>query len=197
MVYRLTILPASETLAALELTGIARGYAAADRMLKKAPVDLLEARPYCPGKFLIVISGNLASVEESLETGTQFAGEALFGTLFIANINPAVVAAINCDANVTVDDTLGVVESFSGVSIIDAADAAVKEVGVKIHSISLLQGLGGKGFALFTGKLSDVQAAIDAARRRIPNDMFVESRIIPEISSDIVPFLPGGEQVCF
>ncbi len=193
MAYRLTIVPTPETFGALELTGIARGYAVVDRMLKKAPVRLLDARAYCPGKFLIAISGDVASVEEALGTGSRHAGEALFGTLCVANINPGVIAAINREAACEVDDTLGVVESFSAVSIIDAADGAVKEADVAIHSISLLQGLGGKAFALFAGELSEVTAAIEAARRRIPGDMLVEAQIIPEISPDVARFLPGRE----
>ncbi|MCG8477679.1 MAG: BMC domain-containing protein, partial [Spirochaetales bacterium] len=78
MAYRLTVEPNPETLGALELTGIARGYAAVDTMLKRAPVRLIDARAYCPGKFLIVISGDVASVEEALATGCDHAGDALF-----------------------------------------------------------------------------------------------------------------------
>ncbi|MCG8478265.1 MAG: BMC domain-containing protein, partial [Spirochaetales bacterium] len=82
---------------------------------------------------------------------------------------------------------------FSAVSIIDAADASAKEANVTIYSISLLQGLGGKAFALIVGTLSEVAAAIEAAGRRIPDDMFVESQIIPEISRAVTPFLPGRD----
>ena len=40
-----------ETIGFLELNGIAKGVEAADAMLKAAEVELISARPSCPGKY--------------------------------------------------------------------------------------------------------------------------------------------------
>lgn len=188
---RLTLSETPETLGAVELTSVARGYRVADAMIKKAPSRLLDARAYCPGKFLIVIAGDVASVEESLEAGLREAAEALFGHLFIPNLEADVVAAVNRTGDVRVEETLGVLESFSAVSMIDAADAAAKAADIDIQSISLLEGLGGKAFALFSGELTNVEAAIAAGTTRIPEDMFVGSELIPQISPELAAFYPG------
>lgn len=192
MWHRLEIADNRETLGALELTSIARGYLAVDRMLKKAPVHLLEARPYCPGKFLVVVSGDVASVQAAMDAGVAEAGSSLFGSIFIPNLSPAVVDAVNRRATPQLQDTVGVLESFSAVNLLEAADAAWKAADIAIHSIDLLQGIGGKAFALFTGELTDVQAAMAAARGRIPADMYVEGQIISQVSPEMVPFLPGS-----
>jgi microcompartment protein CcmL/EutN len=191
MAYRLTVDNLPETLGAIELTGIARGYMVVDQMVKKAPVRILDARAYCPGKFLIVLSGDVASVEEAVITGEQVAGNAFFGKLFIPNLSPSVIPAINREARPEPGDTLGVIESFSAVSAVDAADAAVKNADVTIESVNLLEGLGGKAFVLFSGELTDVTEALEAGLSRIPADMLVDSQVISQVSRELIPFLPG------
>lgn len=191
MEYRLEVGTPLDTLGAIELTSIARGYSVVDRMLKKAPITVHDARAYCPGKFFIVVSGDVASVEEAIAIGAEEAKGALFGTLLIPNLSPTVIPAINRVVQPTPGETIGVIESFSAVSIVDAADTAVKSADVAIESINLLQGIGGKAYALFSGELTDVTAAVEAAEGRIPTDMFVESQVISQISAEVIPFLPG------
>jgi len=191
MAYRLTVDELPETLGAIELTSIARGYMVVDQMIKRAPVRLLDAGAYCPGKFLIIVSGEVAAVEEALEAGEHAAGTAFFGGLFIPNLSPPVIPAINRHPTPEPGDTVGVIESFSAVSAIDAADAAVKSAEVTIESVNLLEGIGGKAFLLLSGELTDVVAALEAGRGRIPEDMIVETQVISQISREIIPFLPG------
>lgn len=191
MGYQLLTDDRPETLGALELTSVARGYLVVDRMLKKAPVRLLDAGAYCPGKFLIVITGDVASVEEALAAGERVADRGFFGKLFIPNLSPPIVPAINREPTPEPGETIGVIESFSAVSVIDAADAAVKAADIGVESVNLLQGLGGKAFAVFSGELTDVTAAVEAGRIRVPEDMIVETQVIPQISRELIPFLPG------
>ena len=180
-----------ETLGAIELSSIARGVMLADLMVKKAPINLLDARAYCPGKFLILLSGDLASVEEALEIAVRMAGGALFADTLIPNLMPEVIHAINRKTSVSMQESIAVVEAFSAVSIIDAADAAMKAADVCLQSISLLEGLGGKAYFIMTGLRSDVTVAVEAALERIPPDMRVESQTISQISSELYPFFPG------
>lgn len=189
--YRLQIEKPPQTLGAIELTSIARGYRVVDQMVKRAPITLLDARPYCPGKFLAVITGDVASVDEALQAGARESGSSLFGTIFIPDLMPEVIAAINRTVTVPVDETIGVIESFSAVSVIEAADAAIKAASINIESISMLEGLGGKAFVVFAGQLTDVETAVGAARMRIPDDMFVDSQVISQVSPELIAFLPG------
>ena len=195
MAYSLPLQEIPETLGAVELTSIARGYLVADAMVKRAPLRVLDARAYCPGKFLIVVSGDVASVEEAVTLAAETAGPSLFGSILIPNLSPQVVGAINREIvlpdNPDAVETVGVVEAFSAVALIDGADAAVKAAEVTLQSVNLLEGLGGKAFMILAGLLTDVQTAVEAARSRIPDDMFVETQVIPQVTSDIVSFFPG------
>ncbi|MFQ9798856.1 MAG: BMC domain-containing protein [Clostridia bacterium] len=53
----------------LELKSIAKGFSAADTMVKTAEVELVIAKPICPGKFIVLIQGGIAAVTASLERG--------------------------------------------------------------------------------------------------------------------------------
>ena len=61
---------------------------------------------------------------------------------------------------------LGVVETFSGTSVIAAADAAAKAARVTLFRIHVAMALGGKGLCLMTGAMADVRAGVQAAPKR-------------------------------
>ena len=47
----------------IETISIAGGIEAADAMVKKASVKLFLARPICPGKFIVLIGGDVEAVK--------------------------------------------------------------------------------------------------------------------------------------
>lgn len=194
MAYTLAVQTIPDTIGAVELTSIARGYRVADRMVKKAPITVLDARAMCPGKFLIVVAGAVGPVEEAMSEARREAGESLFGDLLIANLSRGIIAAINREVTAAAGETVGILESFSGVAVIDAADQAVKTADVVVESIDLLDGIGGKAFLVVSGGLTDVEAALEAAERRIPPGMRVAAEILPQFSPEIAGFLPGRER---
>ena len=51
----------------LELRSIAKGIQASDEALKSAGIQLVTAQPICPGKFELVLSGQLAQVNAAME----------------------------------------------------------------------------------------------------------------------------------
>ena len=57
------------SLGLLELNSIARGVEAGDAMLKAAEVTLLKAGSVCPGKYTVVISGEVAAVKAAMDAG--------------------------------------------------------------------------------------------------------------------------------
>jgi len=54
-------------LALVETNSIAAGILAGDAMVKKAVVQLLEARSICPGKYMILIGGEVGPVREAYD----------------------------------------------------------------------------------------------------------------------------------
>ena len=84
---------------------------AADAMVKKAPVRALVAGSVHPGKYLVLVDGDVASVEESLAAGVEAGAPALIDRLFLPDIHPAVGNAIAGQRSKDPIDTLGVIET--------------------------------------------------------------------------------------
>jgi len=169
------------------------GYLAQDAMLKAAPVEGLLARSICSGKFLIAISGDVPSVESALDSAATIAGPSLIERRQIARIHPEVLAAIsNCvDIDPAQLKAIGVVETFSAASIIDAADAAIKSAKVSLLRIHLAMALGGKGFLMMAGDVSSIQEAVNIAAKTAAEDgMLVGKGVIaapaPELFRDYI-----------
>lgn len=146
----------------LELNSIARGIASADAMIKAAGIELLWARPNCPGKFTVLVTGDVSAVDAALSAGADSGGGAVLEQLLIARIHPQVVRAIQASVPPPGHGALGVVEFFSVTGAIFAADAAVKAADVELLDVRLGTGLGGKSFVILTGETAAVSQAVEA-----------------------------------
>ncbi len=98
----------------LELTSIARGMELGDVMLKSANVQLLLCRTLCPGKFLLMLGGDVGAVQQAIAAGTARAGEMLVDSPVLANIHPSVLPAISGLNVVGQRQAAGIVETERG-----------------------------------------------------------------------------------
>ena len=170
------------SIGALELSSIGIGYRVQDELLKAANVELLVARTICSGKYFIVFSGSVSDVESAAAAGAQIAAESLIDQVVIPAVADSVFPALGQSVELRADEVgaLGIVESFSGVSIIAAADAAAKAARVTLFRIQVAMALGGKGFCLMTGTVADVQAAVRAAGQEVrKRGLLVSEVVIP------------------
>jgi len=177
-----------KSIGAVELSSIGVGYQVQDEMLKAASVRLLVARTICSGKYFIVIGGAVSDVQSSVSSALAGAGEALIDHLVIPNVHPSVFTALGQSVILAAGEAqaLGVIESFSGVSIIAAADAAAKAAKVKLFRIHVAMALGGKGFCLMTGMVADVRAAVQAGANEVRNrGLLVSEVVIPRPSPEL------------
>ena len=174
---------------AIELSSISLGYKVQDDMLKAASVDLLIARTICSGKYFIVIGGRVSDVTSSIQTALRVTDDAIIDHVVIPNVHEDVFPALG--QSVVIDDdnvgALGVVETYSVVSIVAAADAAAKAAQVTLFRIHVAMALGGKGFCLMTGDISDVQAAVAAAAADArERGLLVSEIVIPRPSVELL-----------
>jgi len=162
----------------LELTSIAKGIEAADAMLKASQVDLLEAKPICPGKYIVLVAGDVAAVQSSVDAGKSIGTDAVVDDFVLSNVHPNVISAIGAASPVTDIRALGIIETFSVASLIVAADTAAKAADVNL--LEIRTGIGGKSFVTMTGDVSSVQAAVDAGTGlAAERGMVVERVVIP------------------
>ena len=171
----------------IELTSIAKGYEVADALLKTASVEIVFNRTICPGKFMVMVAGETAAVSSSIAAGLDVGGETVVDDLIIANVHPEVFPAISGTRVIDSTDALGIIETFSVASIIEAADAAVKTADVQLMEIHLAMAIGGKGYATMTGDVAAVTAAVEAGADFIKNKgLLVNKVIIPQPREEIL-----------
>ncbi|HQC45669.1 MAG TPA: BMC domain-containing protein [Myxococcota bacterium] len=161
----LTIQP--EAFAGLEVSGIPRGLVCLDALVKKAASRIVLANPVSPGKFLILIDGTVAEVEESLLEAERIAGDQLIDRFFLPFAHSQLEAGVFGLTNVKSDDSLGIVECATTCAGIRSCDAALKASEVQLLVIHLSAGIGGKCWYAFAGELYDVQASVLAATNAI------------------------------
>jgi microcompartment protein CcmL/EutN len=173
-------------LALLELSSIAAGVQAADAMAKRAPIDVLKAGTVHNGKYLVLVGGEVADVEESLAAGREVGGSAVLDFVFLPHVHPEVVATIGGARAPEATDALGIVETTTVAAAILAADAGVKGALVRLVELRLADGLGGKGVVLFSGEVADVEAAVrlgvGALERK---ELLVREVVIPQLHPDL------------
>ncbi|MDR1825456.1 MAG: BMC domain-containing protein [Bifidobacteriaceae bacterium] len=146
----------------IELGSIARGIEVTDVMLKAGQVELSFSKTVCPGKYMVMVYGDVGAVKASMAAGLACGGSAVVNHLTIPRLHPSVLPAINAVVSVGQVNAVGVVEYFDIASAIVGADAAAKAARAELIQVRLGMGIGGKSFFTLTGDVADVKAAVDA-----------------------------------
>ncbi|MBM6869440.1 BMC domain-containing protein [Pseudoflavonifractor phocaeensis] len=171
----------------LELKSIPAGIETADEMLKAANVQLLVASPTCPGKYVIIVSGNVGAVKSSMNTGLQVAGTFVVSHHIINNVHESIPAAVVGTTEVTKVASLGVIETISALTAVRAGDIAAKASNITLMEIRIARGLGGKGFLMFTGEVSSVRSAVKACINGLGESGEITGHcVIPSPHADLV-----------
>jgi microcompartment protein CcmL/EutN len=167
---------------AVETSSIAQGVVTGDAMVKTAEVSLLAATTLTPGKYWVLIGGEVATVRASMKRGIEVAAETLLDSLFIPQLHEQVLPALAGTAPRRDDDALGILETLTAASAIEAADAAAKAAGIWLRDVRLANGIGGKGVVYLTGNVSNVQAAVEAGRAlALKKGLLARSVVIPRL----------------
>ena len=184
--------------ALLEFDSISAGIVAGDAMVKSSPLGSIYAGTVHPGKYLVLVSGDTASVEVAFVTGSEVGSGHVTDSVFLPDVHPEVTSAIvggATEASLS-EEALGILETSTVAAVIDAADAGVKAADVVVSSVRLADGLGGKGYVLFSGILAEVEAAVEAAVGRTePHGTLVRSDVIAQLHEEMAENL--GAQLRF
>ena len=173
--------PPPPALAMIEVSSIARGLHCTDAMLKVADVKLVMSRSICSGKFMVLVAGEQAEVEASLSEGLDVARECTIDHVLIANVHPAVFPALSSTTVIENRAALGILESFSVASLIEAIDHVAKEANVEVVHCRLAMALGGKAYLVFTGDVDAVRYSLVAGARVVEErGLLVNKVVIPD-----------------
>jgi microcompartment protein CcmL/EutN len=168
-----------------EFDSVAAGIAAADAMAKRAPIGDLVTGSVQPGRYLVLVAGDVASVEESMEAGRETSAGSLIAEIVLHDVHQGVAAALRGERIPGPVEALGVIETGSVAPLLAAADAGLKGAGVDLLEVNVADGLGGKAYLLFGGAVSDVEAAVSIGTSRVDVSELVGAVVIPQLHEEL------------
>ncbi len=171
-------------LALLEFDSVAVGIEAGDAMAKRSALRVLLAGTVHPGKYLVLVGGEVADVEEAVDAGLAMADGHLIDRVVLPDVDERVVAGVAGDRAPSEGEALGIIETSSAAATIHAADAGVKGAAVSIRQLRLADDLGGKGYVLFGGPVGEVEAAVEIGSERVTHAV-VATRVIAQLHEEM------------
>jgi microcompartment protein CcmL/EutN len=175
----------SPAVALWEFASIVEGVNAADAIAKGAPIDLLYTGTTHPGKYLVLVAGDTASVEVATIIVADLRVN-LIDLVFLPDVHPTVAnAMVSSDISApTAADAIGLIETNTIASGIDAADAAVKAADVSLSALRMADGIDGKAYFIVEGTVGDVEAAVEAGETRAAGQL-VASVVIAQLTDEL------------
>ncbi|EGO64743.1 BMC domain-containing protein [Acetonema longum] len=163
----------------LEMKNITKGILAADAMLKAAPVELVTAQSLCPGKYMVMVAGDVGAVQSAVSSGRAAGGaENIVDEFVLPNLHPNLFPALTGCTEAKQLRSLGLIESYSVASAIIAADTAVKAAAVELLEVRLARGMGGKALVTLSGEVGAVTAAVRAGSSAILDSGFLADQLV-------------------
>lgn len=167
-----------QALGMIEFKTVASGITATDLMLKTAEVEVVQAGPVCPGKYLATIVGEISAVKAAIEAAERWNSAMMIDQFILGNPHQTVQPAICGALEIKNKGAIGILESFTAASAVVAADTAAKTALIDLVEIRLAKGMCGKSYVILTGSISAVTAAIERAKAGMEDGMFLDSSVI-------------------
>lgn len=170
----------------LEFNSIAAGVEVIDSVIKSAQIQLIQALPVCPGKYIAMFYGDVGSIQSAVEMGKEENNNYLIDSFILANVHDDVIPALTGTTEVKNLKALGIIETFSVASGIIAADTAAKTAQVSLLEIRTARGMGGKSLVFFTGDVGSVSMAVERSSQAVGDEgLLVNKSIIPSVHKDL------------
>jgi microcompartment protein CcmL/EutN len=172
-------------LALIDFSSIAVGIESADAMVKRAQLDVIRTGTVQPGRYLVLVGGAVAEVQEALAAGRKTGGDSVLDHVFLPHVHPEVVAAIGGGRVEAPRDAVGVIETTTVAAALRAADAGIKGAEVRLLEVRMADGLGGKGIVLYSGVVADVEAAVEIGCEAVRPGLLVRQVVISQLHPEI------------
>ena len=182
-------------IALLEFDSIAIGISAGDAMVKRAPVDVTYAGTVHPGKYLVLVGGDVACVEESYAAGLAVGDGSLIDRIILPSAHPDLVRTLRGMHGRVTGEALGIVETRTVAATIGSADRGLKGAEVDLVELRLADRLGGKAYCIFSGTVADVEAAVELAVDHLDDpDALIAKVVIPEFHDEMLANLEASTE---
>lgn len=178
----------NKSIGSLEFRSICKGIEVSNEILKQNNVDIVYAKSICPGKFIIIFSGDSQDVKESVALGESLGQAYIVETFVLNKVHNQIIDGLkNKYENKNTDGLcVGVMETTKVCSGIKALDYALKSSDVNLLKIQLAFAIGGKFVFLISGSVSSVENAISNSKSVLDEKEIVNTAIMPFVHSGLM-----------
>jgi microcompartment protein CcmL/EutN len=146
-------------IAVLEFGSIADGIYSTDAVLKKAPIAMIKSGTVSGGRYLIILGGSPASVQESMSVATG-----TLDSIFLPDVHNRLHDALLGKRAECRQDSVAILETDTISSNVRATERALKGTGVELVEIRIAEyEMSGKAISVFNGELHEIEAAMQLA----------------------------------
>jgi microcompartment protein CcmL/EutN len=182
-------------IALVEFDSIAIGVRAGDAMVKRAPVEVTYAGTVHPGKYLVLVGGDVASVEESHAAGLAVGGDTVVDSIFLPSAHPDIARYLRGMRGRVTGEAVGIVETRTVAATLGSADRGLKGADVDLVELKLADRLGGKAYCVFSGTVADAEAAVEIAVANLTNpSSLVAQVVIPDFHEEMLANLEAATE---
>lgn len=178
------------SIGSIEFRSISKGIEVANEMVKKVSVEIIYLKTVCPGKFVVMVTGDEGEITETVEYGKKLGEGYIVDSFVIHAVNDAIINGFrNRYISKDVHEAIAVFETNKVCAGIKALDKTLKASDVRLVKMQLAFAIGGKLVFIVTGSLSSLMYGSEAARKALkPNDI-TNISIIPSPSAQLLEHL--------
>ncbi len=146
-----------------EFYSISDGLKMTDILLKSSNVHIHKNEIICPGKYALLIKGDLKAVSNAVSRAKSEKMTSMIKAELIPDISDKVFEGLNKNIDELNADAVGVLETKNYVISLVLADLMVKSARITILKILDRLGIVGKGIIIYSGSTSQVDSAHNCA----------------------------------
>lgn len=164
----------------MEFKTVVKGIEGMDIMVKTAKVKIMRSHTLCPGRYIVLIKGELGAVKAAVEGCNKKLDSFIRNTYILGNPHKQLYEGLNDQYDLKQVKAMGIIETNAIPAILKAADQSLKAAEVNLAKIMLGNHIGGKGVLVITGELAAVEEALQHASSACEeSNTLVDFTIIP------------------
>lgn len=182
----------SNSIGAIEFRSIAKGFEVSNEIVKKSFVEVLYLKSICPGKFIIIISGDTGEVNTAIDYGLSISDGFMVDSFIINAVHESIIDGLKNKYKHTENiSSIGIMETNKVCAGLKALDKTLKSSDVNLIKLQLSFAIGGKLVYMVSGSLSSINYGIDEAKNTLKVKDIVYSSVIPSVDEKIIKNLIG------
>ncbi len=177
----------SKSIGAIEFKSIAKGIEVSNEIIKKSLVEVLYLKSICPGKFLIIVTGETSYVNECIDYGVEIGIGYIVDSFVINSISNEIVNGLkNKYEKLDNINSIGVVETNKVCAGIKMLDKTLKSGDVSLVKLQLSFAIAGKLVYIVSGDLSSLQYSLEESKSVVKEKEIIYMTTIPSVDEKII-----------